>query len=150
MWEKISANYANLASVICVIVDSGFSAITLLMDRSMFTRCLIATIDEEAIKKFGDHSKFSRAAWPGYKNQAGTWRAIRNPRSNGKSRALYLEDLLCISSALGIPLSELFFRVEQRLKMGWQPSAEDSLLIENVIPQEKKERHAPHREEKTA
>lgn len=90
----------------------------------MFTRCLIETIDEAALDKFGDYSKFSRAAWPDYKNQAGTWRAIRNPRKNGKARALYIEDLICISTALEIPLSELFFRVEQRLKMGWKPSGE--------------------------
>lgn len=89
----------------------------------MFTKCLIATIDEAALEKFGDYSKFSRAAWPDYKNQAGTWRSIRNPRKNGKARALYIEDLICISAALGIPLSELFFRVEQRIKMGWRPAA---------------------------
>lgn len=88
----------------------------------MFTKCLIATIDEAALEKFGDYSKFSRATWPEYKNQAGTWRAIRNPRKNGKARALYIEDLICISTALGIPLSELFFRVEQRIKNGWMPS----------------------------
>ena len=90
----------------------------------MFTKCLISTIDEAALEKFGDYSKFSRVAWAGYKNQAGTWRAIRNPRKNGKARAIYAEDLICISNALEIPLSELFFRVEQRLNMGWQPTQE--------------------------
>lgn len=90
----------------------------------MFTKCLIATIDEEALKKYGDYSKFSRKAFEGYKNPAGAWRAIRNPRKNGKARALYIEDLICISEALALPLSELFFRVEQRVKIGWQPTKE--------------------------
>lgn len=91
----------------------------------MFTQCVIETIDEAALEKFGDYSKFSRVAWAEYKNQAGTWRAIRNPRKNGKARALYMEDLICISNALGIPLSELFFRIEQRIKGGWQPAIEN-------------------------
>ena len=90
----------------------------------MFTKCLIATIDEEALKKYGDYSKFSRKAFGEYKNPAGAWRAIRNPRKNGKARALYIEDLICISEALELPLSELFFRIEQRVKMRWQPQKE--------------------------
>ena len=103
----------------------------------MFTKCLIATIDEAALKKFGDYSKFSRVAFKGYKNEAGTWRAIRNPRKTGKARSIYMEDLICISSALEIPLSELFFRVEQRMKSGWQ-QPEDTLKstspVKNVVP----------------
>lgn len=113
----------------------------------MFTKCLIATIDEAALEKFGDYSKFSRAAWPAYKNQAGTWRAIRNPRKNGKARALYIEDLICISTALEIPLSELFFRVEQRVKMGWKPPIE----IDNNAPaQAEVSNDVPQKQEKTA
>lgn len=89
------------------------------MKNHIFTQCLVATIEEAALEKFGDHSKFSREAFKAYKNPAGAWRAIRNPRENGKARALYIEDLLCISDVLGINLSELIFRVEQRIKMGW-------------------------------
>ncbi len=112
----------------------------------MFTKCLIATIDEAALEKFGDYSKFSRAAWPAYKNQAGTWRAIRNPRKNGKARALYIEDLICISTALEIPLSELFFRVEQRVKMGWQPP----VGVDNDATLTTKTDNMPSKQEKTA
>ena len=94
------------------------------MKNQIFTQCLVATIEEAALEKFGDHSKFSREAFKAYKNPAGAWRAIRNPRENGKARALYIEDLLCISDVLGINLSELIFRVEQRIKMGWtEPEA---------------------------
>lgn len=87
----------------------------------MFIQCLISTIDEAALKKFRDYSKFSRVAWPEYKNQAGAWRSIRNPRKNGQVKTINIKDLISISRALELPLSELFFRVEQRLKMGWQP-----------------------------
>lgn len=99
----------------------------------MFTKCLIATIDEAALAKFGDYSKFSRQAFSGYKNPAGAWRAIRNPRKNGKARALYIEDLLCISQALEVQLSELFFRVEQNLKLGWIPKDEPSEPIQATV-----------------
>lgn len=99
----------------------------------MFTKCLIATIDEAALAKFGDYSKFSRQAFAGYKNPAGAWRAIRNPRKNGKARALYIEDLLCISQALEVQLSELFFRVEQNLKLGWIPKDEPGEPIQATV-----------------
>lgn len=107
----------------------AFFRYSLLMENQMFTKCLIATIDEAALAKFGDYSKFSRQAFANYKNPAGAWRAIRNPRKNGKARALYIEDLLCISKALEIQLSELFFRVEQNLKLGWMPKSEPNETI---------------------
>lgn len=122
----------------------------------MFTKCLIAAIDEAALAKYGDYSKFSRQAFANYKNPAGAWRAIRNPRKNGKARALYIEDLLCISQALGVQLSELFFRVEQNLKLGWTPKDNSSEAVQaRVVKNEPSEEIAalpepPHKEEGVA
>lgn len=105
----------------------------------MFIQCLIQLIDEEALKRFGDYSKFSRVAFEDYSNPAGAWRAVRNPRKNGKARALGMDDLLSISRALDMPLSVLFFQTEQRIKLGWKPEADVKLPPRKTTIKQEKE-----------
>lgn len=91
------------------------------MNWEEFTRCFVETVEEEALEKFGDHSKFAREAWPDHKNPPVLWRTIRNGRSKTGVRDIYTKDMIGMANALNERLSSLIFATEEKIRKGWIP-----------------------------
>lgn len=91
------------------------------MNWELFTKCFVATVEERALKLYGDNSKFARAAWGEAANAPGLWRTIRNGRTNAGVRDIYTKDMVNMANALNMRLSSLVFAVEERLENGWTP-----------------------------
>ena len=94
------------------------------MNWELFTKCFVSTVEERALKLFGDNSKFARAAWPDAANAPVLWRTIRNGRSNTGVRDIYTKDMVNMANALGERLSSLVFAVEEKINAGWTPDAD--------------------------